>query len=422
MSTTAEDSLRIGQKRLTQVFRYLEALNNHRSSAKRYIDEQIWKLWLRDLPDHPSIQRATPAEIRESGGISRQERSAAEALLRVRRPKLSQCPRPPEPLLPWLETGWQELTSGVQVRPWRFELRAGGHAVVVHFEDDPERSSILRCWQVQRDAWAAVEKPAYDAARVFERLYEVWGRIEKEGERIELVLGDGILSWRRDNDGIHHPILLQRVQLEFDPTIPEFSIVESERPVELYSALFQHMTDVDGKVLARLRHELEEGGFHLLGQEDTSGLLRSLVIQLSSRGEFHAESAPKALGQDQVLCRAPVIFLRNRDLGYQTNESVSRDVEAELQAILPDAAKSKESKAATMLAAARWDKMPDGEERSKLMRKVRAARSNAPGGRNGGRKRLEDRCYCGERSWKTGVTRRFDCCKRAGKYPKGGGA
>jgi hypothetical protein len=82
-------------------------------------------------------------------------------------------------------------------------------------------------------------------------------------------------------------------------------------------------------------------------------------------------------------------------------------------------AKSKQSKAASLLAASRWEKTPDAKERSKLMSKVRAARSSAPGGRNGGRKKLEERCYCGLVSWKTGVARRFNCCKRAGKYPTG---
>lgn len=83
------------------------------------------------------------------------------------------------------------------------------------------------------------------------------------------------------------------------------------------------------------------------------------------------------------------------------------------------ARRSKASQAASLLAETRWKKMPNKAERSALMRKVRGARSSAAGGRNGGRPRAQDRCYCGERSWKTGEIRRFDCCKRAGKYPTG---
>ena len=51
------EKLRIARDKLTRVFRYLEALNQHRNPAKRQIHEQPWSFWLRDLPEHPSIQR-----------------------------------------------------------------------------------------------------------------------------------------------------------------------------------------------------------------------------------------------------------------------------------------------------------------------------------------------------------------------------
>ena len=218
--------------------------------------------------------------------------------------------------MPWLEKGWQETTSEVRVRPTRNELDREGRTVIVRYEDDENRQRSFDRWRSQRETWLLSERPAREAMRIFEQLYEIRGQIEREGEKVELVLGDGILSWRRNDGGVYHPVLLQRVQLEFDPTIPEFSIIESERPVELYSALFQSMPDVEGKVLARLRQELEDGKFHPLGGEDTSGLLRSLVAQLSARGEFNADSASKAQGDDPVMGRSPVILLRHRTLGF----------------------------------------------------------------------------------------------------------
>ncbi len=335
MLPTKEENLRSGQGRLTQVFRYLEALNHHRNPAKRHLDDQLWKLWFHDLPDHPSIRLATfnePPATDDGGGSSRDttERKASDdAILRVRRPKLTACPPPADAILPWIERGWQELTNDVRIKPSRNELDAEGRTVIVRFEDDPSREPMLERWQVQRQAWVVNEKPARDAMRIFEQLYEVRGKVEREGEKIELVLGDGILSWRRVDGGVYHPILLQRLQLEFDPTVPEFSIIESERPVELYSALFQSMPDVEGKVLARIRQELEQGKFHPLGQDDTSGLLRSLVVQLSPRGEFNPASAPKAQNDDPVMGRSPVVFLRNRNLGFAVAiQSVLEDLSA----------------------------------------------------------------------------------------------
>jgi len=51
------EKLRVARDKLTRVFRYLEALDQHRNPAKRQIREQPWNLPLRDLPKHSSIQR-----------------------------------------------------------------------------------------------------------------------------------------------------------------------------------------------------------------------------------------------------------------------------------------------------------------------------------------------------------------------------
>ena len=57
--TSLDDQLQIGRKRVDQVFRYLEALNRLRNPAKRQLDEQLWSLWLRGLPDHHSVRVGT---------------------------------------------------------------------------------------------------------------------------------------------------------------------------------------------------------------------------------------------------------------------------------------------------------------------------------------------------------------------------
>src|SRR5207253_8268860 len=124
-------------------------------------------------------------------------------------------------------------------------------------------------------------------------LYSLYGRIDREAERVELVLGDGILSWQRAEGGIFHPILLQRLQLQFDAAVPEFTLSEAEHPVELYSALFQSMADVDGRVIGRCREELEQGGFHPLYNGTTSNFLKRMVVQLSPR-----RSEERRVGQE----------------------------------------------------------------------------------------------------------------------------
>lgn len=313
------DSLRIGRDRLSRVFQYLEALNQHRNPPKRQIRDQLWSLWLKDLPDHPAIQRGRPPTAEENKTETTNPSGSHEEedfILKVARPRLTRPPDPPAELKLWLEIGWEDPSKEVNVRKTRNEQGAKGEAVLIRFEDDANRTIALETWRPRREEWARNERPARAAGKVFETLYELYGRTEREAERVELVLGEGILSWQRQEGGVYHPVLLQRLQMTFDPATPEFRITETEHPVELYSALFQSMPDIDGRSIGRCREELERGSYHPLGDRDTAGFLKRLVVQLSPRGDFLESGAPEVEKDDPQIGRSPLLFLRSRTLGF----------------------------------------------------------------------------------------------------------
>ncbi len=313
------EKLRVAREKITRVFRYLEALNQHRNPPKRQIKEQPWHLWLHDLPVHPAVrQSAIKSNSTKAKSADGQTEAAANAnfSFRVQRPQLTQPPEPPNEIGSWLEPGWDDPSSLACVVESREEPQGNGATLTVQFSADPARLAALRRWAPLRDEWARTEKPARQAMRLFETFYSLYGRIDREAERVELVLGDGILSWQRPEGSIFHPIVLQRLQLQFDASVPEFTLSEAEYPVELYSALFQSMADVDGRAIGRCRQEIEQGSFHPLYNGATSNFLKRMVVQLSPRGEFIEESAPHGEQLDPRIGRDPVIFLRPRTLGY----------------------------------------------------------------------------------------------------------
>src|SRR6266852_3950431 len=313
------EKLRLAREKLTRVFRYLEALNQHRNPAKRQIREQLWSLWLHDLPEHPSIKRgiskSAPAK-NKSAEFQNDDTGSSGFILKVQRPSLTPPPEPPATIATWLEPGWDDPSNEPSVSASRNESDPKGETRIANFTDEPSRLAALQRWKVAREEWAENEKPARAAMKIFETLYSLYGRIDREAERVEVILGDGILSWRRPEGSVYHPILLQRLQLQFNASVPEFTLSEADHPVELYSALFQSMSDVDGRAIGRCREELEQGGFHPLMNGPTSGFLKRLVVQLSPRGEFLEDRAPDAEVNDPCVGRDPVVFLRARTLGF----------------------------------------------------------------------------------------------------------
>jgi very-short-patch-repair endonuclease len=306
-----EDQLNIGRQRIQQVFKYLQALHEHRNPAKRQIDDQPWRLWLDSLPDHSAIVRHY-AMCDAEADTQRLEGDEFHAMpiLSVDRPKLTEAPPPPEELRDWLKPGWEKPESQCDHVPRREQPDRTGKKRIVQFEEDPARVELFSEWSAQREVWQAHEMPARSAMKVFEQLYELHGQMERESERYELVIGDGIVSWQLSDGGIFHPVLVRLVQLEFDAHIPRFRIVDLDKATELYAALFSTVPDMDGQSLARCRTELEQGGYHLLASE-SNAFLKRLAVALSPRGTT-IDGRPDGDAEYPTIGRAPVLFLRSR--------------------------------------------------------------------------------------------------------------
>lgn len=319
----------IERSRIRKIFQYLEALNQLRNAPKRQIQEQPWFLWFKDIPQHESIQKGVIGDVQQldPGQGGELPPVKEDIVLKVKRPQITHSPAPPETIRAWLMDGWEQVDGSVETIKSKNDISPKGETILVLFEDDPERPRTLEQWARLRNEWVLNEKPAREALKLFERLYELHGQIEREAERVELVLGDGVLNWRVPQGGVHHPILFIRLQLEFDPEIPEFTLSETGQPTELYSALFRTIAEDFGRALGNCRDELEKGGYHPLGGDDTSGFLRRIVAQLHARGQFVGFNQIQGEQDFPRLGRSPVIFMRARTLGFANAlEAVLEDI------------------------------------------------------------------------------------------------
>src|ERR1700730_5016748 len=123
---SGNDQIKIGQKRIHQVFKYLHALHEHRNPAKRQIDEQPWWLWLDTLPDHPAIVRRQTVNDEEENGSSEADENRVAPILSVERPKLSDGPPPPVELRAWLKPGWEKPENQCEHLPQREQQDKNG--------------------------------------------------------------------------------------------------------------------------------------------------------------------------------------------------------------------------------------------------------------------------------------------------------
>jgi very-short-patch-repair endonuclease/energy-coupling factor transporter ATP-binding protein EcfA2 len=297
--------------RVLKVFEYLKALHAVRSPAERQIAKQRWSMWLGELPDHPCVRLMDVSGRRDAEDAFQ----TPEVLLAVRRPPITPCPAPPESLREWLEAGWMEPNKDVSVRASLNRVDARNRSFIETFAQDLERARALDGWLEERTAWAVNELPARAAMQCFERLYQLHALLERESETHELVIGNGVLSWKVDGGAIHHPVLIQAVQLVFNSRVPEFYVQETDSAPELYSALFAGVSSVEGRLLATSRDELKAFGYHPLAELESRAFLRSFAARLAVDGEL-SEGKPDKESKRPVIGLAPVLFLRSRAHGF----------------------------------------------------------------------------------------------------------
>jgi len=298
------------RSKLIQVFRYVQAFNHLQNPVQQHIEAQSWVMWFHDLSNYPGIRVGARSEQDTIIPPSKEAMANDDSfILKVRRPKLTEPPEPPKEILPFLQANWQNVDYKVALNPLT-------RADVIN---DPGRKRLFDEWVLRRDAWAEIERPSRRVQDIYEQFNRLSSQLTREAEHVELVLGDGILSWYpAGTDGVHHPILLLRLQLLFNPQIPEYTLTETEHPTELYTALFQALPEVNATHIGRSRQDFEQGGYHPLGGADTSQFLQRLVNQLSSKGQFSEQALVQRDKSVPLIVRDPVLFLRDRTLGFNT--------------------------------------------------------------------------------------------------------
>lgn len=166
-----------------------------------------------------------------------------------------------------------------------------------------------------------VRRPEVDSGNaegehLFDLFLELWSTIERESEKVELVLGDGLVLFNSPNGTINHPLFLVNLTLEFNAEIPEFTVRETDREPYLYTPLLRYC-GVDEEEISWARTELAQTACHPLGGEETSGFFRSLQEKLFAHGSYIVEPEGNEKPTKTLrLLRQPVLFLGNRDLGF----------------------------------------------------------------------------------------------------------
>lgn len=314
---TCMSNLEIKRKKVDQIFRYMKALNEIKNPVAREVKDYDWSLYIDEKL--PQIENCCSILMGDK----------IEEILKVTRPTRYKCPKPDESLLVWLKDGWDKLDNEPICieKKLVFEDDKENEAIYIKFDELEGLNTNYKDWKLKRDQWKTLEKEKIKCIALYDRLFSLHSALQRDSESMELILGDGMLNWNiASKIDIHHPILLQKIELNFNPNIPEFTISLQDGNTVAYIALLRTIELVDKKALAILSDDLKENNYQIIDIEESNSYLKRFITSIVSGGEF-IENNRKSNGSSPIISRQPIIFLRKRTLGYSVMiEAILEDI------------------------------------------------------------------------------------------------
>lgn len=294
------------RSKIRQVFSYIRELTKLQTPPVGQSNTYEWSIRFSVLPRYPTIQTS---QIQDQA-----EEDFDGVILRVKRPTETPCPAPPASLIGWLQNGWEQIESDAAHIPARNKKDRHDQTITERFEDQPERVNALSAWLSHRRAWQEAERPVREAAQVFADFFKLEGQRQRESEKYQLYLGDGHLVWDSAIEPVDHPILLKKVELEFDPTVPEFILRESDETSELYTSLLRHH-ELAGNAILACKERVAQTEPHPLANGTTVAFFKFFIQRFFSDGCYY-DSREEVRRDAPAIYRDPIIFLGSRTQGF----------------------------------------------------------------------------------------------------------
>ncbi len=291
---------------IKSIFNFLKEYNELTNPIVTEIDKQKWSLKLSNLP-----------EIEEVWSIYHMQKNTGELILEVERPFLEPCPNPDKSIIDWIDGRWNSLEKeNVPYKEKRIITELSEDGTITEkeelFTDVPERVELYEDWVHKRNMWRSVQLPKKQGLDLYNNLFRLYSDIKKEAESAELILGDGHIKWETEERRIDHPVLLQKVILEFNPDKPSFCVKCDEMKPEVYTPMLRAIRSTNSAMISDVLQEVEDEAYHIADTENTQGFFQRLITVVSSEGRLIDKSSDNNKAPS-IMC-APVLFLRKRTL------------------------------------------------------------------------------------------------------------
>jgi superfamily I DNA and/or RNA helicase/very-short-patch-repair endonuclease len=282
------------QTKVNQVFKYLRELKKMNYSIQRKVSE-FEKHWWQD-----ELESVEDIWIND-------ERLEEDQWVIVNRPSIPKVPDLPIVLHNWVSS-WDN--PELQPEPITQILRKKNseESVYEQFTNDKKRIEAFRRWLSEEwKPWSEEAKAKQAAKKFYDEMFILYNRLQDEGDTWEMVWGQGLLTWQKDDIDIQRHLLVTPLELHFHAEKGMFSLKSTSKGTHIETDMLSHL-DIPNITKAQ---ELDVANFEPKNRQSVTILLKQIANLLSSEGKFIEDRSPvKKITPDLKITISPAIFLR----------------------------------------------------------------------------------------------------------------
>jgi len=311
------------EEKLISLFKYIQELYKQKTTVVSDVKKQPWTLFVSDIPQNPNIELNFADKVDDE--VS--EEIGQLVILNIKNTEYQPIPQPPQSIIPFLQPGYDKFKNEVTVLE-SIEIENGQNLYeTIVFSDDERRVADLKEWKLKRTDWVQKQREIHRVRTIFKNIYDLHLDLQRDSEELELVIGQGMLEC--DDVNVYHPILIKRLQTEFNADSNIVSIVDSNVNSEIYDSVLGELDFVNHSVIIDLKEELKQNLYHPLDRNDTPNYLKRFVRLMSSNGRYVENEDEQLMIYDKLVIRnKPVFFLRKKSSGViSAIDSIMKDIQ-----------------------------------------------------------------------------------------------
>ncbi|WP_237179188.1 AAA domain-containing protein [Paenibacillus sp. MMS18-CY102] len=279
--------------KVSQIFEYLYAVKSLSERTIYSLRSYEKFLWQADLPN---------VEGCYINGNGEKE----EAWLEIHKQDI-----PTTPALPQVLHEWVLKWSDPEEEP-NFQKSRIINNEEEWFEDDELRVGIYRRWiEEEWRTWANKALPKTKVQALYMELFVLHQRFQREGDELELVWGHGLLDWRINGINIERPLLITRLELQFDAKNGVFMLLPTSMGTVMEFDMFNNVEVPNIQRIQEMGRQLAATDLDVRDENNISPLLLEMVQTISSEGQFAIERIANKEGRPSISY-TPVIMLREK--------------------------------------------------------------------------------------------------------------